>query len=360
MQAQSSVYFVVGIVIVAVLAVFFTMQSGVLKSTMVPYSIMQRENLVRESVEKIIRDGADISIEYLSMHGGYFDPPMDKSIMFQYVVVPYWQRCGERLTVSKNIIKARLENGTKNHILNSLAGNFPERVKFNMSMLDVSANILDDRIDFTVTLPMTIDGYFMDEPYRVSVPSKFGRIIDFANEFIDENIDERWFEEFTKAAIEMSSSELLRQGVITECGKCERLSADEISGLMENVAEFVRINTFWWKPTHVSPDGSRVFSIESVDGKAYYDLNIRLLDPEIPMVTDKGVEICANDIVIDVGWDRMNWNECITFFDHGYSLYYPIVVGVEDALTNHNFYFAILVGLENLEPDSGECNLGVG
>ncbi|MBL7206019.1 MAG: hypothetical protein ISS36_00300 [Candidatus Aenigmarchaeota archaeon] len=359
MKSQSTIYFIMGIVVIAVLAIFFAMQTDVLKPTTIPYSIMQREKFVRESVKDVITEGADMSLEYLSIHGGYFDPPLDRSVLFAGIVVPYWQRCGEKITVSKGTFKVRLEEGVKNYIINTLTNDVGERVEFDLSDVVVSANILDNKIVFTATIPTKIDGYLITEPYEITISSSLGRIIDFSNDLVNDNINERYFDWFTITGFYMSSSFLPMQGLIMECDECIYLSKEQVSTLMENIVDFVVTNTFWWRDIQPSPEGAMTFGIEDLGGRTYPDLQIRFFESDgFEIEVDRPVKICDDgDHEVDPGYSGLDFQQCLTIYEHYYSLYYPLVLRVDDKLSGHAFHFALLVGIDGLEPDEGECNL---
>lgn len=354
-KAQAEIIIIVGLIVVAVVVFATAFQSGIL-GPQLPPEIAEQHSLLINFVSDVIREGAVNNIQNLEKSGGYLTLSGIDSVQFSVEQVPYWQKCDAYSPPSIASVKNRLEAGIEAHLEDRFANLkelYGKDVNFDTSQVKVEANILDTKIDLSVTMPAEYMEYPVRQPYRVSVPTRFGRIYNFASDFSRELAQTRQFETFTLAALERST--LPTYGGLTECGQSLLLTPLEISEKLTDVSRHVILNTGLWTRNNPNPD-TITFGIERVNGKTYADLN----SPErIRFSQADNGEIQAFDPIIYLNIDPLITTDilpvpspCIGNYLHKYSFSYPVIVTVSDPGTGTDFRFASFVSVEDSRPST--------
>jgi len=350
-KGQTEFIVLVGIILVIAVVAFFALSTGSIFPTPVPQAIEQEKRLVEDSVTNVGRMGADIAIKWIEQQGGFFEPDAGNHVVFTNVAVSYWQRCGQTTVPTLNDITGRLEENVRDYIQTGLLERgdyFSKNVSFDFDSMYVSANILKNKVDFSVYLPTTIRGYDIPQPYTFSVPTKLGEIHEFGKAFAEDNANKRYLDVFTSTTIYFSR-ELETQGILTRCGQGIYQSGNQISQGLENAITYTLANTLWWQPIPSTSDKPKVYSIESLGGKTYEQLDIGLYLPDgfelghaapLAMTNNK---YAASILIfkIPVCFAPYNWK---------YSVDYPVVVRVKDDLTGHYMNFAVHVDVNDMLP----------
>jgi hypothetical protein len=361
-KGQAEYIVLVGIILVIAVISYFALSTGSIFPKILPPGIEQEKKLVEDSVTNVGRQGADLAIQWLEQQGGYLTPDLSESVIFTQVAVPYWQKCGTAMIPEKTDIRDRLQTSVKNYILNSLLNKsdyFGKNVTFDLQGMYVQANMLDNKIDFSVYMPTTIQGHSIPQPYTFSVPTRFGEIYEFGKRFAQENAQNRFLDHFTINTIYFSG-DLETQGVLTQCGQGIYQSGPDIEKGLENVITYTLANTIWWQPMPSADDESKMYAIESVGGMTYDHLDIGFYLPDdfdlqgsFPMHMTNADSSAAAPIIfiMPVCFAPYNWK---------YSVDYPVIVRVRDDLTGHHVNFVVLVDVDEMMP--GDCSpfIGVG
>lgn len=358
MKAQIELMAILGIVAVIVVIAYYALTTGTVFPSPVPQAVSQEQNMIKDAIIIEGKKGADLAIKWLEQQGGFITPNINNSVVFTKVAVPYWQKCGDSsMKPTLGQITERLEGAVRGYINYSLHDKkeyFGKNVSFDLGRLSVSANILDNKVDFAVSLPTTVQGYAVQQPLAFSIPTKLGEIYEFGKRFADENAGKRMLEHFTIATIYFSG-ELETQGALTRCGESIYQSGEMISRGLRNAITYTLANTLWWQPMPDESAGSKTYSIESVGGKKYPQLGVGFylpdgfsLGPSGPLSISNNMHV-ARASVFDIP-------VCIAVYNWKYSVSYPAVVRVRDDLTGNNFNFAVLVEVDEMEP--GDC-LGI-
>ena len=261
---QIGIFTLLAIVIIALVAVITAFQLGVFHEEPFPPAVGEKEKLVRAYVENIIRENAKTTIEWMENHGGYIIPP-PLHVMFEGHMVPYYQQCSNTLIPDKTNIIHDMENSVKNFLkynLNTATKINGRLVYFDLESIRVTALMYANKIEFLVHLPTTVEGYSINQPYKVTIPTKFADIYDFARGFSEKAARERFFETYTINTI-LHSRELPTIGFMNECGEKIDLSSEDIKRGYYNVVRHVLTNIkFWSKEV---PEGARYFPLDSVN-----------------------------------------------------------------------------------------------
>jgi hypothetical protein len=387
-KAQVEIIVILGVVFLFVVIVFYAYSSGLIGRPSLPEDVAKIQDDVEDRIGSVIAGGSKQLLLDMETHGGYLTDPVfiggadttvPDFVLFMGEGVPYWQKCQNDLSPSREDIRRTFEFSLRNYILNhteEFLDFFGKNVSFDLSGLDVSANILRDKIVITVILPTTVQGYDIRDPYTREVSTKFGGIIDFAADTAKEFSVNRELEYFTIYSIYFSKNlddghpKLPTIGFLTYCGEVLYRSTDQIERYLLESATYVVTNTFWWRGLSTNPSQSKTFGIEDVDGKKYMDLNVNMYLPDDFGFTVRGppIMITNNDQLGNMMIFQLM--QCMSAYNNGYEFSYPVVLSVDDPLTGNSFNFASLVyvnekidkgsGVEsNKRMMPGECDAGV-
>jgi hypothetical protein len=300
----------------------------------------------------------------MEMHGGYptaeilGDPSfmMPASTLFMDESIPYWTRCQNNLTPSKQDVtrwfKLSVENYIRTHI-EEITATY-KNATFDLSRLSVSVDIRSDvhKIIITVNLPTKVDGYAMPSqlyPYKMSVNSKLGEIYDFADDLSEAQSSKRFLEVFTMASIYLSAdapdgyAKLPTGGFLTDCGETLYRTPDQISIYLKGVSEYVLTQTLWWQNMSADPSKPKVYAIDrEIMPTQYRDLEISMYLPDSFQFTGQ-TSIVAR--ATKRAFRSMFWSssDCLAVYNKAYNVPYPVIISVKDPPSGHTFNFAFFV-----------------
>lgn len=347
MKAQASFIVLLAILLLVAIVVYYAFQG------FTPPAIPGDEDkVVREMVEGIITSGTEATLRAMELQGSYLDPPHE-SIYFSYLGVPYWQYCQHDLSPTIEDVEERFEKSIEFY-MNNYTQDIKDFFGKNISLSNVSrveVNMLDNKVDVDVYMTTIFEGRRVSQPYRVSVPTKFKHIFDFAKDTIVEinKLPEqggRFFETFTIASL-YKSRYLPTTGYLTKCGESIRLTSTEVSQRLEEVIIYTISQFLWWQPM----PSSTTYAIERVNGEQYMDIEPLLFLPQgFEVKSDGGVKI------ENKGWISVipfPVPYCATAYNIEYSVGYPVIIVVRDPDTGYDFNFAVYVSVDEMEP--GEC-----
>ena len=371
-KAQAEMIVIVGIIVLAAVAILYTFQGSVPGTTAIPTAVAQNQKIVKNSFLSMAEDAAKETVEIMEYHGGYLSADLLKnqdsvtarpSVIYTGQGAPFWQQCGEDVSPTKAQVRAWLEGGLRIHILesiDSLEGSFEKDVQFDTSKLNVNANMLYDRIGFTVNLPTTVQGYAIRQPYTFSVPTNFGRILDFAKDFSKEAADSRFMDYFTITSVHFSST-LPTIGLMISCSETIYLSPEEVKDGMEGAIRYTVGNILLWQEMPFDPKYPKVYAIPDVNGKTYPDLSIRFALPDNFALEGMQPILITNKDKLLLGPFFFQIFHCVGNYNQRYNFAYPAVVSVKDELTGNNFNFASMVHVQPQEGkgsmEAGDCSI---
>ncbi len=369
MKGQIELIAILGVVIVLVVVAFYALQLSQGGANPVPSGTGAEQALVRDKVEGIISDGALLSVKWMESQGGSILPDFGNSVSFTRVMVPYWQKCGNTYVPSLETLTSLLENATRNYIAYSLKNQtemvLGKNVTASLKDSKVTASILDNKIDIEVDMPTYVQGYAIQQPYKVSVPTKFGEIYKFMKSYAEEAAKNRYLELFlinsiyfsnTKSDGSWAHAELPTVGALTECGETIDRSSEELSTSMEQMTRYTLANVQWWVPASSDPSEPKKYTIESLKGKTYPQLNpLFMVDDNFGINIGQSVHLTNPKPLAKApalfGFETSGL--CIGTYSISYAFQIPVILKVHDPLTNNPFNIATLVDVNDLIP--GGC-----
>jgi hypothetical protein len=367
-KAQAEFIVIVGVIVLALVVIYYSTQSFMFGPSNVPSGVFEKQKAVQQSFLSMAGRGADNTLNIMEMHGGY---PTEELLgsgnytippyaVFMEEGVPYWARCQNNLTPSRQDVtrwfKLSLENYIETHI-DEITASY-KNATFDLSRLSVSVSILTDprKIEITVNLPTKVDGYSMPSqlyPYKISLDSKLGEIYEFASDLSEAQSSKRFLEVFTEASILLSADapdgypKLPTGGFLTDCGETIYRTPDQVSLYLKEIAEYVLTQTLWWQKMSTDPSRPKVFAIDSeIMPVQYRDLEIGMYLPDGFKFTTRGGVVITNR---ERAYTSMFWtsSDCLGVYAFTYAASYPVIVSVKDPLSGHTFNFAFFVFVDN-------------
>ncbi len=365
-KAQAEFFTILGILLLVVIVLFYGYLGGWFGDhEPLPPGVQQTQQLVTQSVTDAARDCVrDVLIE-MENHGGYL-PGDNAPGIVQYLGydVALWQACDDDISPSKSDIKNKLEDAVK-HCMDFAADDFIEsfasqNVSFDKNGLLVNANILDNSVEVYITLPTDVHGYEIEQPYsKAIIPTTFGRVLDFSKDFVAEYVQDpsdddhsgRFFEAFTLLSL-YHNKYLPTIGVLPDCGDSIHMDSSEIDMRLAQTITYVLANTRLWKGIE---NNGRSFGVPSISGKQYTDIkdgSYGFFLPDDFTINSMSPIIIHSSKPIYTSFPFVV-GECLTTYHQTYSLYYPIVVRVEDPLLEHAFNFGLVAYISSCKDSNG-------
>lgn len=363
---QGQVEFVVlfALIIVVVVLVVAAFQLGLLQP---PAIVDEEQQTVAESVESLIRAGGLETLKTLGTSGGHLDPlPTDSVVTFHRQRVSYWQQAGQLISPTTEEIQQNLAAGIEQYIRDNAAGLEQALAIQNVDIgePEVTATIFDDRIDLSVVLPTTIDGTPLPQPYTLSLQTRFGEILDFAESFTAYQQENRLFETYTLATMvgflppENGIPPVPLYLVLTQCGQFINLNWFDIREDVDFAIRLVLAHTYM--PGKIPTNTGDLTSfpkwpIPRLDGRDYADLKVSFhlpdgLDgPGTFELTRADFQFTPEPIVLFarpiplVGSCQSDVSDAYI----SYFLQYPVVTRVVDPVTGIDFRFAQSVAIKD-------------
>ena len=365
-RRKGQVEFVViaGVILVIAVAIVLSLQTTTPVVSTIPLDIQQEQQSVQQFIKNVVTESVYDSLDVVEAHGGYLNPEYFEGggtivphTAFLNDGVPYWQTCGDTDIPDKELIARMMNVATERHIRDELAdftSGSGKEVVFSLESLEADTAILEEKVIVRVSLPTAVEGYPIDSYPAIEIPTKLGRIYNFAQDFALESASTRFFEEFLLHSIYFSR-ELPTVGFLTECGGGFHLSGEEVDNALEQVVKS-SIRPSLWTPMVDQGAGSgledypKIYAIERVSGKQYPDLEIRFdLPDDFDIAGSSAIDMANNQPAASVpGFEIEGLSTeglCMQFYNAPYEISYPVIISVYDDLTGNYFRVASLVHL---------------
>jgi|GEM_PF-1750075 len=364
LRGQVELVAIAAVILIAIIAVILSLQLTMVEPPE-GTGIEEEAKLVKESVNSLIRTGLKEQMYLIYNQGGMLDPPTGghQSVEFGMFDVPYWQACDQ---VSVPDVESEIGNGMGIYIRHNLE---PEEefakktVLFDFSKMDLDVDIFKDSLRVRINLPTTIEDYSIPQPYEVTIPTKLYDILDFGRNFVNDNSQGRIFEGallrcMLKFPTDPDSSDWLRPfGVLTGCGERIFKKKSDLLVPMRKAVTLSVTQTLWNEQPLRSIDRNCFTPVNLVGGKIYPDLGVYFEYPS-SWDLDRHFFFSPNPVNI-ISTNMLSLAPvCLTPYQVSYNVRYPVVVHVEDSMTNQMFNFAVLVDINSTMPGGCPFELG--
>ncbi len=344
---------IVGLIILIAVVILFTLQTGILVPPVSP-----DVRTVQNSMENFIRGAAQETLRNMSTYGGYLGPGFFP-VTYMGKSVPFWHLNGQ---ISIPDVPSNIVQGVTDYLADNkegFAASF-EGKNITVGNPQVTANILTNQIDFTVNMPTTVNGIPVQQPYRVTIPTKFGEVYEFSKSFVNFANTNRPFEYFIINSMIISEYDGEVQKTptyihLTQCGDFVFKTWWDIKPEMEYLINSVLAHTYMpgKVPLNVMYKTSYPkWPIPSLDGKEYQGINITFDLPDGFELIHDNFQLSPDPITVfaqPIPLVGICQSEPVYV---NYYLSFPVVVRANDPLTGNTFKFAIHVYVLDNEPGS--------
>lgn len=152
-RGQVTIFIIIAIILIAAVALYFVLRDKI-SVDKIPLEVEPVYINLMSCLEETTEEG----VEYLALHGGYYDVPKKTSILYFTEDIPYYYLNSREYVPSIERIEGELENYIHNYLSNCLNfEDFEEQgYKINEGDLLVSVNIKEGKIRTKLDCPLTI------------------------------------------------------------------------------------------------------------------------------------------------------------------------------------------------------------
>lgn len=360
MARKGQVEFIVifALLIIGAIAAYVALQNVSIQPP-APPGIADEVKTVKDSVTNLIIAGITDRMKTLYANGGEMNPTTGNSIQFGPDNVRVWSSCVEFDPPS---IRMELEQGIENYIKFVLQDQdefFGKDVDFDLARLNVDINILQDRMDVSVTLPTEMEDYSIPQPYTVSYPTKLYDIMGFVYDFSLHLNESNFFEWATIDSIYNSDPDspywMPMMNFNVDCGTVVKKTRSELLEGMRRMIKAVVMSTTWNEVPVYFDDP--VYALGEVNGKMYPNINLYYVYPESWDLDSNFAVFPPSPIIVEPKRLIPFVDSCVVPITVFYTVKYPIVFSVEDSSTGQLFNFATMACIQNNYPSTGEMTV---
>jgi len=370
-KAQAEFALILGLLIIAAVVAIYVYPAFVTPSVS-PGALTEDQKAAEAYAKDAIRRSAGEALVKIYDSGGYAGSAEGRSIGYGGSGISYWQVCG---SVTVPDVERNLERGIESELKAALPDSTDiagRRVVFDKSRISADASLFDNSIGLSVSVPTTVEGRALPQPFELDVRSGLGRIYEFSSDFARFQSVYRPLDYNLLRLIRRSnpySCWLPTEGVAFQ-GSFSK-SWVQLRDCMEQLIIHNLATTYEWeKPVLVNGklpnsmlDKSWLFEVRKEDGSwgQYKELEVDFLygggdrrlsraDPELTFgTTPDPVKFKGGGFPLLFG----SLGPMLTY-DVAYDVSYPVVVSVWDPLAERHFKFATFVSIrKNLI--SAEC-----
>lgn len=364
-KGQIEIIAILVFVIIGVLAAYFVLSP---EATDILPGVGQTEQskLIRDSVMNLVRTATIENINRIYDNGGYLDGSQVTNVEYGGLTVPVWQACSNNMAPD---VKKQLENGIRFYITENLENNedfYGKGAEFDIRKMVLTVNIFDGRVDVDAELPTKVEGNPVSSSYKTSVPSDIYQIVNFANDFVSDVEENRFFEIATLSTLVHfdiysgpESESWMPSGRILplECGRKVLRTRDQMFSAFREVLSYT-ISHVMWNAQPISFRANPFYPINSAGGNAY-NLDVEFAYPnswdaelERKFSTNPPTLLISSRNIFPLV------PACMGYYKILYSFQYPVIVSVKDDVMGKYFRFAIYTSVKDSKPDD-TCVAGV-
>lgn len=355
---------IAAIILIAIVVIILALQQTAVTPPDVT-GIEQQAKTVKDSINNLIKTGLKEQMKIIYNQGGMLAPQSVLNVEFGMFKVPVWQACDQ---VNIPDVAKEMEAGIASYLRTNLKNEeefFGKKTVFDFSKMEVDVDIFKDNLRVKVYLPTTIVDYSIPQPYEVTTPTKLYDVLEFSTNFVNDNTQGRVFEGalircMRKFPTDPNSGDWLHyMGALTTCGERIFKTKNDLLPPMKKAIRLTVTQTLWNEKPLRSVDQNCFSPINMVGGKAYPDLEVYF---EYPPSWDSKISqnfFFSPNPVNFVAVPMMSFVPvCVTPFYVAYNIRYPVIIEVEDSLTNQIFKFAVMSEIINNMP--GNCSYELG
>jgi len=397
-KSQAEFAVILGLLLIAIIVGVYTF--GGLKLPFQQVVLTEEQEAVSDYVKNMVREASYQTLSTLYVNGGYLDTAsatlgsVDHRSLGNNIA--YWQKCN---AFDAPELEEQFRTGVKQYMMANLKDSESVQgisASFQKVSLFVNADFFDDKVTVSINLPTTVAGQGLPQPYTVDIPTKAGRINEFARNFARYQQECRVFDTHLLRSVSQSTwkstpcwlptvpsggerpqtftwqqlRDCMQRHILTSLsrtilwrevpldsqGKIAML-APGYSGIEFNPVPAIIDYTGLPESTNYCLLPPAQFQAMGVKSKAYEDLQVAFY-----MGDDDGID--RNNFVVNPepvqirmrtdGLTPFNFLQGFTSADFNvmYSVSYPVIVDVWDPVLRKSFKFATAVSIAGNSVDS--------
>ncbi|MBU0953488.1 MAG: hypothetical protein KKA90_03650 [Nanoarchaeota archaeon] len=354
---QTEFFAILGIIIVAVVVIAYAFLAGDLTPSPVPSGVAEKQRTVEATIENVIHGAVIDTLQKLSRNGGLLTPTQD-GVSFLGRKVTYWSKQG---AVSIPPVESNFRVGVADYLEANLPGAIESLTIPNVvtgSPL-VDSTIRSGEIAVTVQLPVSVEGYAINKPFSVTVPTAFGEVLDFAEHYVTSDKQKTYLAHFTIISMALSPLENKVQTtplLVTtyDCSDHITKTYDEFRTAVEERIAVTLAHTYL--PNKVpqntfTSSASPKYGLPEINGKIYEALDVSFHLPDGFSLNPSTFQVDPNTLVVIPELVPLTGKCRSDPILVKYSMTYPAIVRVKDSLTDNIFQFAVDVTIKENTPD---------
>ena len=276
LKGQTEILIILGLVIVSIVVIVVVSQT-IIKPE--PSNIASLKLLVKADIGRLIQSSATEIVIKIGKQGGYLAPPA-QSAKFAGEKVPYWGVCQNKLIPTLDQITKNIKTGLLNKLdsldFSEIKKKYgKEIVAGKLTIEDIDIVIRDKDIIADVYLPTTLEGFPIEQPYKISIPFGLGRTYQFASDFVEDNSKSRHFEKFMSSLFyHANPNKFPTVGVLGKCGESIIRSREDLQQEAQKIVDFSTSKILLWQAPPSQPEKKTVQSyIDSLpeEGKTIFE-----------------------------------------------------------------------------------------
>lgn len=351
LKAQTEIIILLGVVVVSVFVVVLVSQQFLVKPE--PANVANLKAILKADVERLVQASATETIIKIGKQGGYLNVPA-ASVKFGEGKIPYWGLCQSKFIPSleqiANNVKAGLEKKINSNDFVDIKKKYGKDVQIEKVARDsIDVLIRDQDVLVEVDMPTSIEGFPVQQPYRIAVPFALGRAYNFASDFVEDNSVNRHFDRFIASLFyHADERKLPTLGLLGKCGEAIFRTSEQLQKTVNRIVDYSTANVYLW--VQPPPDEERAFLeyyIPSVNNRTYQDLDIQFQKGEGS--SPKNFKPSSNPVSIVNSKPVFPpfVTNCLAPINVKYSLDMPMITTIKAG--QYLFNFATLTSIDNNE-----------
>jgi len=192
-RGQVTIFIIIAIILIAAVALYFVLRDKI-SVDKIPIEVEPVYTNLISCIEKTTEEG----VEYLALHGGYYEVPKSISIAYFAEDIPYYYLNSRKYVPSIERVEGELENYIHNYLSNCLNFEEFENQGFEIKEGDllVSVNMKEEEIRTKLDYPLTIKKGKSTKRLRefeIEIDSNVKKLLEVSEEVVDSYLEKPGF-----------------------------------------------------------------------------------------------------------------------------------------------------------------------
>jgi len=192
-KGQVTIFIIIAIILIAAVSLYF-----VLRDKISIQDIPSEIEPVYTNIISCLEETTEEGVEYLALHGGYYEVPKSLSIAYFADNIPYYYLNSRKYVPSIERVEGELENYIHNYLSNCLNFEDFEEQGYEIKEGDllVSVNIKEDKIRTKLDYPLTLkkgESTKRLREFEIEIDSNVKKLLEVSEEVVDSYLEKPGF-----------------------------------------------------------------------------------------------------------------------------------------------------------------------